>query len=217
MISVSGIVAARSRICRAPVTAMSMMPGLSRPKTTRRCSSEVELDRWTIALRAPLIAAKVFSISSARDWVSTWMVTSSGIRSPSMISRTKAKSVSEAAGNPTSISLKPRLSRRSLKPRLSNSSNMRRLRSGPIGSIRAWLPSRRSTLHHCGAWSMVRAGHCRSGKFIGGNGRYLWIGMLGVEWGIGNSWDLSRPAANTGLCGNGALEGGRRANPAGRR
>ena len=31
------------------------------------------------------------------------------------------------------------------------SSNMRRLRSGSIGSIRAWLPSRRSTEHHSGA------------------------------------------------------------------
>ena len=40
----------------------------------------------------------------------------------------KAKSVSEAAGKPTSISL---------KPSLTSSSNIRRLRSGPIGSTSA--------------------------------------------------------------------------------
>ena len=58
---------------------------------------------------------------------------------------------------------------------------MRRLRSGPIGSISAWLPSRRSTLHQIGALSMTRVGHCRSGRSIGGNGRYLWIGMAVIE------------------------------------
>src|SRR5947209_2245442 len=109
MISVSGILAARSRICRAPVTAMSMMPGLSRPKTTRRCNSDVELYRWTMA-----------------------------------------------------------------RP-------------------------------------MAGDGMLGSGKFIGGNGRYLWIGMLGVEGGIVNSWDLSRPAADAGLSGGGSA----RKRPAG--
>ena len=34
---------ASSRISRAAVTAMSTMPALSRPKTTRRCKVEVEL------------------------------------------------------------------------------------------------------------------------------------------------------------------------------
>ena len=41
--SVSGIAAASSRICRAAVTAMSVMPASSSPKTTRRCKVEVEL------------------------------------------------------------------------------------------------------------------------------------------------------------------------------
>ncbi len=41
---------------------------------------------------------------------------------------------------------------------------MRRLRAGLMGSIRAWLPSRRSTAHHCGAWEMVLSGHVRSGS-----------------------------------------------------
>ena len=44
-------------------------------------------------------------MSSSRAWVSTWMVTSSGIRSSSMRLRTKSKSVWLADGNPTSISL----------------------------------------------------------------------------------------------------------------
>ena len=47
---------------------------------------------------------------------------------------------------------------------------MRRLRSGPIGSTSAWLPSRRSTEHQIGALSMTRDGHWRSGRSIGGNG-----------------------------------------------
>ena len=41
--------------------------------------------------RAPRIASKVRWISSSRAWVSTWMVTSSGIRSSSISSRMKAK------------------------------------------------------------------------------------------------------------------------------
>ena len=47
---------------------------------------------------------------------------------------------------------------------------MRRLRSASIGSISAWLPSRRSTQHQIGALSMTRDGHWRSGRSMGGNG-----------------------------------------------
>src|SRR5690242_19350561 len=86
-----------------------------------------------------------------------------------MISRTKLKSVSDAAGKPTSISL---------KPSFSSMSNRRRFFSAPIGSIRAWLPSRRSTLHQAGAWSRVRDGQVRSGRLIAGKARYLWIGIV---------------------------------------
>ena len=39
---------------------------------------------------------------------------------------------------------------------------MRRLRAGLIGSISAWLPSRRSTAHHIGARSMTLSGQVRS-------------------------------------------------------
>ena len=90
------------------------------------------------------------------------MITSSGIRSSSTSWRTKVKSGWEAAGKPTSISLKPHCTSRS---------NIRRFRSGSMGSIRAWLPSRRSTLHQRGAWVITRDGHVRSGSRIGVNGR----------------------------------------------
>ena len=48
---------------------------------------------------------------------------------------------------------------------------MRRLRAGSMGSIRAWLPSRRSTLHQRGARVITFDGHVRSGSGIGVNGR----------------------------------------------
>src|SRR4051812_50210804 len=48
---------------------------------------------------------------------------------------------------------------------------MRRLRSASIGSMSAWLPSRRSTLHHCGVAVVTRPGQVRSGRSIGGEGR----------------------------------------------
>ena len=77
---------------------------------------------------APLTASNVRSISSGRHWVSTWIATPSGIAPVSMIERTKSKSVCDAEGKATSISLKPIcVSRR----------NIRFLRSTPIGSISA--------------------------------------------------------------------------------
>ena len=50
---------------------------------------------------------------------------------------------------------------------------MRRLRVGSIGSISAWLPSRRSTEHHSGALSMITFGQVRSVSTSGTCGRYL--------------------------------------------
>ena len=47
---------------------------------------------------------------------------------------------------------------------------MRRLRSGVIGSISAWLPSRRSTAHQRGAAVVTVSGHVRSGRAIGVKG-----------------------------------------------
>ncbi|SHV03015.1 Uncharacterised protein [Mycobacteroides abscessus subsp. abscessus] len=85
------------------------------------------------------------------------MVTSSGIAFSVISSRMKSKSVWLADGKPTSISLKPiRICR----------SNIRRLRAGLIGSIKAWLPSRRSTAPHCGARVITLSGQVRSGSSI---------------------------------------------------
>ena len=112
-----------------------------------------------MARGAPATASNVRSISSGRDWVSTWMVTSSGIRSSVMSLRQKSKSGWEAAGKPTSISLKPMSTRWSY---------MRCLRPESIGSTRAWLPSRRSTEHHSGALVIRRSGQVRSASSTGG-------------------------------------------------
>jgi len=120
-----------------------------------------------MARRAPTRDSKLRSIRGARAWVSTWMVTSAGTRSSSISWRTKSKSVCDAAGKPTSISLNPMRTR---------SSNMRSLRAGPMGSISAWLPSRRSTLHQTGGSVMVRPGQARSGRSIGWNAVYMFVG-----------------------------------------
>ena len=55
---------------------------------------------------------------------------------------------------------------------------MRRLRSGSIGSIRAWLPSRRSTAHHRGALVSLWSGQVRSGSSSGTNGWYFSNGIV---------------------------------------
>ncbi|CAB4717522.1 unannotated protein [freshwater metagenome] len=47
---------------------------------------------------------------------------------------------------------------------------MANLRGGSIGSINAWLPSRRSTEHHLGAAVIVFAGQVRSARSMGVNG-----------------------------------------------
>src|SRR5690349_11394305 len=63
---------------------------------------------------------------------------------------------------------------------------MRRLRAGLIGSIRAWLPSRRSTAHHIGARSTILSGQVRSASVTGStswaNGRYRLTGIDVVRW-----------------------------------
>src|SRR6202035_989499 len=71
-------------------------------------------------------------------------------------------------------------------------SNMRRLRAGLIGSINAWLPSRRSTAHHSGALSMTRSGHVRSASRIGStssaNGRERLDGIDDPRWLFHAGW-----------------------------
>src|SRR5699024_4676598 len=73
------------------------------------------------------------------------MVTSSGIRSSSIKRRRKLNSVSDAAGKPTSISLKP-ISTNILK--------YSSFSSKFIGIIKAWFPSLKSTLHQIGGSEM---------------------------------------------------------------
>ena len=62
---------------------------------------------------------------------------------------------------------------------------MCRLRCGSIGSISAWLPSRRSTLHHSGALSMTTLGQVRSWSTTGTNGLYLSNGIVFGVTGCG--------------------------------
>ena len=63
---------------------------------------------------------------------------------------------------------------------------MRILRSASIGSMRAWLPSRRSTAHQRGAWVITWSGQVRSGTWTSScswNGTYFWVGMPEGCWG----------------------------------
>src|SRR5262249_27930844 len=144
------------------------------------------------------------SICSGRLCVSTWMVTSSGIILPSISSRTKSKSVSDAAGKPTSISL---------KPILQSSLNMRVLRSESIGSTSAWLPSPRATAHQVGALVMTWDGHRRSASWTGLKGTYFSpaVGIMGF-WGDIDGLLAPRTAVrlktNTAMDGKVAATGG---------
>ena len=105
--SVSGCSAAHSANSRAPNRASSMEPARSTPNTTSRKIGAVALYRCEMARWTPFKLAKVRRIKSSRDWVSTCTATSSGTRPPSIRPRTKSKSVCEADGKATSISLKP--------------------------------------------------------------------------------------------------------------
>ena len=86
----------------------------------------------------------------------------------SMIKRWKSKSVCDAEGKPTSISL---------NPTSISVWNRPNLRSGSIGSIRAWFPSRRSTLAQRGARVNWRSGQVRSPRTSGTCERYLLKGI----------------------------------------
>ena len=72
-----------------------------------RCATEVELYTCTTAFGAPSTASKVLRIMCSLACVRTCTVTSSGISFRSIKVRRKLYSVSDAAGNPTSISLNP--------------------------------------------------------------------------------------------------------------
>ena len=139
------------------------------PSTTLRMTGASALYRCMTTRFAPFMASKVRAISGSRAWVSTWIVTSSGTRSSSISRRTKSKSVCDAEGKPTSISL---------KPMRTSSWNMRSLRAASIGSISAWLPSRRSTLHQSGALVSTASGQVRSVRPTGAKRAVLGGGLL---------------------------------------
>ncbi|MCY1505196.1 hypothetical protein D9M68_393930 [compost metagenome] len=136
-----------------------------------------------MAFLAPRRDSKVRVIRSSRAWVSTWMVTSSGIWLCSISSRTKLKSVSEADGKATSISFRPTWTS-VLKKRI--------FLVASIGSISDWLPSRRSELHQIGTSVMVFDGQVRSGRSMAGKARYLRDGsfsmLMGQSFFAGRSW-----------------------------
>ncbi len=122
------------------------------------------------------------------------MVTSSGTRSSSTSWRTKSKSVWLAEGKPTSISL---------KPICTSVWNMRSLRAGSIGSMSAWLPSRRSTAHHRGAAVSLRSGQVRSGSSSGTNGWYFSNGIFFGVTGCGGMGCSLRVWVGGGVFGAG--------------
>src|ERR1044071_2815238 len=61
-----------------------------------------------------------------------------------------------------------------------------------MGSIRAWLPSRRSTAHHSGALVIRFSGQVRSGRDTGStnswNGLYRWTGRGEPRCGFHTGW-----------------------------
>src|SRR5258705_12962835 len=83
--------------------------------------------------------------------------------------RQNANSAADAAGKPTSISLKPMPTR---------ASNKVRFRAPSMGFTKAWLPSRRSTLHHVGADTIRLVGQSRSGRSMPGYARYFVAGDM---------------------------------------
>src|SRR5690554_3736646 len=153
-----------------------------------------------MAVFAPTQDSTVRRIRSSRDCVRTMMVTSSGMRLSSTSLRTKSKSVCEADGKPTSISL---------KPIFTSWSNMRSLRSTFMGSINDWLPSRKSVLIQMGGWVMRLLGQVRSEKSRSKatNGRYFSAGF-GIMVHLICIWELTLFAAARTITG-GRYKGGR--------
>ncbi|MEH3138618.1 MAG: hypothetical protein PGN37_00240 [Mycobacterium kyogaense] len=76
---------------------------------------------------------------------------------------------------------------------------MRRLRAGLIGSISAWLPSRRSTAHHSGATSMTLSGQVRSVSATGSTSaaklRYRLTDIADARWVFQAGWSSRRGPA----------------------
>ena len=111
-----------------------------------------------------------------------------GSSSSSISSRTKSKSVSEAAGNPTSISLKPSFTSSVEHPALALGTHRLDQRLVAVAQVDA-APDRRLVD------DLRRPAAGRAGR-SGANGRYLWIGMLASETpGVGRRLSASRVLA----------------------
>ena len=151
----------------APLRAISIISSRDILKVTLRCNADVLLYKCTIAFLQPLSASKVLRIKCSRLCVSTCNDTSSGTKPSSIIFLMNLYSVSLAAGKPTSISLKP------ISMSVLNSLSFWSIF---IGTASAWLPSRKSTLHHTGAESIFLSGHCRFGNFT--SKRRLYFNIL---------------------------------------
>ena len=62
-----------------------------------------------------------------------------------------------------------------------------------MGSISAWLPSRRSTLHHSGGLLSTTSGQQRSGSGTGAKGRYLLAGFWSMDMTVSGEGDNTQP------------------------
>ena len=131
--------------------------------------------------------------AGSRACVSTWIVTSSGMQvlARSACARSRTRSATPT-GKPTSISL---------KPIATSVSNMRSLRAMSIGSISAWLPSRRSTLQPdrraASARRRARCGPCRRDR---GEGAVLAAGLLQHGGSLGELDRNQQPQKQTARC-----------------
>src|SRR3954451_18587073 len=100
----------------------------------------------------------------------------------------KSKSGWLADGEPTSISL---------NPIFTSSENIFSWRAGSIGSISAWLPSRRSTEHHSGALVVTTFGQVRSVSTIG---TYAWYFSNGIFLGVTFAGGIGGTTGSVRVC-----------------
>jgi hypothetical protein len=163
--------AARSRTQRAACTAMLTMPGRSRPKTTRplhggrgvvqvhdralRTAQRLErtLDQLRPSLRQHLHDDVVRDQAALDELAHEVEVSLRGRRETHLdfLEAGAHQQVEHAA-----------------------------LAAASIGSISAWLPSRRSTLHHSGGAAITLSGQVRAARSIGANERYLFVGSCNI-------------------------------------
>src|SRR6185503_186154 len=85
---------------------------------------------------------------------------------------------------------------------------MRSFRSASIGSISAWLPSRKSVDSQIGGRVIVCDGQRRSGRSIGGNGRYFFDGSASIMVLVAYASDVQQtPHPVSGGAGTALQEG----------